>query len=177
MNDKIQQIDGHADLTDAEISTAFAVLVLKPESSFTYNQVVTELGDVVIVETMISAMRSSSLNASADSFISRGIDFGISQTQEMIDMLAGSLPLVFTAEATATLKGLGQQTKWASLGGTGDPPDATAIATERARHAASLLLDAVRTRSEAAYEAAAVEYRAGRFDTITSAAETSWGGV
>ncbi len=47
-------------------------------------------------------------------------------------------------------------------------------AIEVARREAEQVLAAVQARANAAVEAAAVEYRAGRYDSIVSAAEASW---
>ena len=172
----IQQIDSYESLTPEQIEEALAAQVLKPESYRTFNQLVRELGDVVLVETMIGAMRAAGLNASADSVIARGIEFGLGQTQQMIDFLGAQLSETFTPEIVAQLKAIGLQSRWQSLGGEGEPPNAEAIADEFDRYAGEQLLNEIKSLCDAAYEAAAVQYRAGNFNSIVSAAQAEWSG-
>lgn len=134
----IQSIAGHESMTPAEIATALAETVLRPESFETFNSITLALdNDVVLVESMVAAMRAAGLNASADSLTTRGIDFGLPAVQSLVDVLASNAPEIFTAPIAATLKSLGKQTRWSSLGGTGEPPAEQAITDALAADAAS----------------------------------------
>ncbi|TWU15955.1 hypothetical protein [Allorhodopirellula heiligendammensis] len=139
MIDAIQSIAGYDSMTPAQIADALAEIVLRAESFETFNSLTLSLdNDVMLVETMVAAMRLAGLNASADSLTTRGIDFGLPAVQSMVDVLATSAPETFTAPIVATLKSLGQQTRWASHGGTGEPPTAQAVTDAMAENAASL---------------------------------------
>ena len=123
MIDQIKQVDGYDEMTPAQISQALAVKVSKPESFYSFNGVVVALdNNVQLVESMIAAMRSSGLNASADSLTNKGIDFGLERVLSMIDSLGNAVPSVFTPEVISKLKDLGLQTRFASFGGVGEVP-------------------------------------------------------
>lgn len=161
-------------MTAADIETALSEPVTRPNSLYSFNELVVILDDLTTVETMVGALRAAGLNSVADSLIARGIDFGLYRSQDMLDQLGQLAPGEFPPATVAALKSLGQQSRWASLGGSGDPPDAAAIQTELDRIDGSETLGAIQVRADAAYEAAAVEYRAGNYGTITTAAESAW---
>ena len=138
MIEQIHSLPDYATLTPEQIAAALGEPVLRFESFYSFNTLTIALdNDVMLVEQMVGVMRAAGLNASADSLTNRGIDFGIQSAQDLIDVLASNAPEIFTTEIAATLKGLGKQTRWASLGGTGDPPTEQAIADALAAYAAS----------------------------------------
>lgn len=157
MINQIQQIDGYESLTAQQIADALSKTTLRLDSRQTFNAITIAFdNDVMLVETMVGAMRAMGLNASADSLTTVGIDFGMPSVQAMVDVLAENAAEVFTSEIVSTLKGLGKQTRWAEYGGTGDVPDAEAITTAIEADAAGVrfavrnaaindALDAVRT--------------------------------
>lgn len=133
---QIQKIDGYADMSPAAIASALAEKVAKPESFYTFNSLVIAMdGNVPLVEGMVAAMRVAGLNASADSLTNRGIDFGLASVPAMLDSLSQSAPQLFTTEVVASLKALGQQTRYSSLGGSGDVPTAEQVTAALAKAA------------------------------------------
>jgi len=136
MINQIKSLDGYESLTAQQIADALAALVPKPESFYTFNSLVIALdGNVPLVEGLVAAMRQAGLNASADSLTNRGIDFGLASVPVMLDSLGQAAPELFTSEVVASLKALGQQTRYASLGGSGDLPTADQVTAALARDA------------------------------------------
>lgn len=130
MIDKIKAVEGYENMVPAAISVALQQRVPKPNSFYTFNSLVIALdNDVQLVEQLVGAMRAAGLNASADSLTNRGIDFGLLSVPVMLDSLGQAAPEIFTEGVVATLKALGQETRWKSLGGEGDPPDAAQVQT------------------------------------------------
>jgi hypothetical protein len=127
MIETIKKIPNYQNMTATEIEEFLSELVQKPESIYTFNMLCVELKDVILVETLILHMRMNGLNASADSFISRGIDFGLEQTSEMLDLLASNSPEDFNEDIVTTLKLLGKQTRWTSYGNVGEVPSEETI--------------------------------------------------
>ena len=137
MINQIKQLADWQTLTSQAIADALAEIVLRPGSFESFNTVTIAVGnDVMLAETMVGAMRAMGLHSSADSLISRTIDFGMPSLQAMIDVLATNAPDTFTVPIVVILKNLGKQTRWAEFGGIGDVPIAadvtTAIATDAA---------------------------------------------
>lgn len=142
---QIQQIEGWEQLTANEIHSRLGALVLKPDSIYSFNQLVIAFDNVELAETLVGAMRAAGLNASADSLISRGLDFGLQGVQDNIDVLGQRLPDVFTPQWVAALKALGNQTFFASVGGVGDVPTEEEVSAAITEHKKQLVIDTART--------------------------------
>lgn len=165
MINQIKQVADYESLMPQQISDALSETVLRPDSFESFNTITLALSnDVMLVETMVGAMRVMGLNASADSLTTRGIDFGLPSVQGMLDVLAANAPEIFTPEVTGTLKSLGQQTRWAATGGVGDVPDAEAIES-------AITADAAATRFSARNAALNDALDAVRTDVDLSSAE------
>jgi hypothetical protein len=119
---QIKQIENWDRLTADEIVTALSSPVLREDSIYSFNQLVIAFDNVELAETLVGAMRAAGLNASADSLVARGLDFGLQGVQDNIDKLGQAIPDIFTPEWVGRLKALGTQSLWASLGGRGEVP-------------------------------------------------------
>lgn len=184
MIQQIHSLPDYESLTPGQIHAALSESVLRFESFYSFNTLTIALGNnVMLVEQMVGVMREMGLNASADSLTNRGIDFGIQSAQDLIDVLAANAPEIFTTEIAATLKSLGQQTRWASLGGVGEVPDVQAITDALAAYAASQreaarvaalnnAVDAVRGSVDLASESISL---ADVQDAISDALAAGWG--
>lgn len=143
MQSIIQQIDGWADMTAAEIRAALIApdpqRRSEADATWTTKSLLAEF-QPELIESLIAALKGSGFPATADALTATGLDFGNEKTQEKLDYLGQTAPDVFTPTAVADLKSLGvdPRSKWQrAYGDDPEPSEAEVVAAIAAMNATS----------------------------------------